>query len=61
MNTMRDQIVKSIAELVLKIRNLEVRNSDRLDFREVHVSEVKRALEEAYEAGRIAGRSEATK
>lgn len=61
MNTMRDQIIKSIAELVLKIHNLEVRNSDRLDFREVHVSEVKRALEEAYEAGRIAGRSEATK
>lgn len=61
MNTMRDQIVKSIAELVLKIRNLDVRNSDRLDFREVHVSEVKRALEEAFEAGRVAGRSEATK
>lgn len=61
MNTMRDQIVKSIAELVLKIRKLEVRNSDRLDFREVHVLEVKRALEEAYEAGRVAGRNEATK
>lgn len=58
---MRDQIIKSIAELVLHIRNLETRNSDRMDFHEVHVAQLKRALEEAFEAGVTAGRSQVDK
>ncbi len=37
---------------------LETRNSDRLDFREVAVWQVREALEAAYEAGRQAAKTE---
>jgi uncharacterized protein DUF6900 len=37
---------------------LEIRKSDRLDFREVAVWQVREALEAAYEAGKRAARDE---
>jgi hypothetical protein len=37
---------------ILRIETLETRKSDRLDFKEVAVWNVKQALEMAYEAGR---------
>ena len=37
------------------IETLETRNSDRLDFHDVAVWAIRAALEDAYEAGRIAG------
>ncbi len=36
---------------------LETRKSDRLDFREVHVEQLREALEAAYEAGQRAAKS----
>ena len=40
-----------IAERVLGIATLEVRQSDALDFHEVGVASLRRALEDAFEAG----------
>lgn len=42
-----------LAEVAKKLgfKTLETRNSDELDFREVSVWEVKKALEAAFEAG----------
>ena len=37
------------------IETLETQNSDRLDFHDVAVWAIRAALEDAYEAGRIAG------
>lgn len=37
------------------IETIETRNSDRLDFHDVAVWAIRAALEDAYEAGRIAG------
>ena len=37
------------------IETLETRSSDRLDFHDVAVWTIRAALEDAYEAGRIAG------
>ena len=37
------------------IDTLETRNSDRLDFHDVAVWAIRAALDDAYEAGRIAG------
>ena len=37
------------------IETLETQNSDRLDFHDVAVWAIRSALEDAYEAGRIAG------
>jgi hypothetical protein len=37
------------------IETLETRSSDRLDFHDVAVWAIRAALEDAYEAGRIAG------
>jgi hypothetical protein len=44
--------ISQIAALVLGIETLETRNSDGLDFHEVSVWSLKKALEEAYLAGR---------
>jgi len=41
-----------IAQQVLKVTTLEYRHSDRLDFHEVSVGQIKLALRAAYEAGR---------
>jgi hypothetical protein len=49
-----DQQLATIARRVLRIPTLESRNSDRLDFHEVGVGELKDALRLAYQAGREA-------
>lgn len=43
--------IRRIAAVVLGIETLESRNSDELDFHEVSVWSLKKALEEAYLAG----------
>lgn len=48
----KDKILNEIAKKELWIETLEARNSDRLDFYEVSVWSIKKALEQAYEAGR---------
>ena len=50
----RETILK-IAREVLDIETLEPRKMDRLDFHDVAVWQVAKALEAAYEAGRSAG------
>ena len=47
-----DQILEHIARTKLQIETLRTRKSDRLDFHEVSVWGLKRALAAAYEAGR---------
>jgi len=47
-----DQILEQIAQTKLDIPTLHRRNSDALDFHEVSVWGLKRALAAAYEAGR---------
>jgi len=46
-----DKILTDIAKQILDIETLEQRNSDDLDFHEVSVWSLKRALQLAYEAG----------
>jgi len=46
-----DQIFALIAEKHLFIETLETRNSDRLDFHDVAVWNVREALEAAFKAG----------
>jgi hypothetical protein len=46
-----DKIVAAIAKEHLNISTLETRNSDHLDFHELAVWAIKRALEAAYQAG----------
>src|SRR6185436_13823879 len=48
----RHQAILRIARDVLGFETLDVRRSDRLDFREVGVVELRQALEAAYDAGR---------
>ena len=45
--------IKKIAKEVLYIETLEVRNSDSLDFYDLSVNSVRKALEMAYKAGQI--------
>ncbi len=47
--------LEEIARRVLRVDTLEVRNSDRLDFYDLHVARIADALRAAYEAGRAAG------
>jgi len=49
--TKRDQQLEAIAKTILDIPTLEARNSDRLDFHEVAVWQVRKALRKAYMAG----------
>ena len=49
-----DEDIEQIAKNVLKIPTLASRDSDRLDFHEVSVGQIKLALRAAYEAGRQA-------
>lgn len=51
----RDAVIEHIAREQLWLTTLETRNSDQLDFHELSVGQLKRALEDAYEAGRRAG------
>jgi len=46
-----EDIVEIIAQDVLKIQTLDLRNSDELDFYDLPVWEIERALREAYQAG----------
>lgn len=54
-DVVRDAVIKKIAKEQLWLETLEVRNSDSLDFHELSVGQLKRAMEAAYEAGRRAG------
>jgi len=47
-----DQVLEQIAQAALRVPTLRRRNSDGLDFHEVSVWGLKRALVAAYEAGR---------
>jgi hypothetical protein len=47
-----DARLTQIAMQVLKVPTLAYRNSDRLDFHELSVGQIKLALRAAYEAGR---------
>ncbi len=53
-NTMqtRDQALTEIATQILDLETLDTRNSDHLDFHELSVWQIKKALEAAYDAGR---------
>lgn len=51
----RDATVKQIAKEHLFVETLETQKSDSLDFHDVAVWQIKKALEAAYEAGRRAG------
>lgn len=47
-----DQLLTEIAKKHLNLETLETRNSDSLDFHDVAVWSLKKALREAYEAGK---------
>lgn len=51
----RNKVLSDIALKILDIPTLESRNSDSLDFHEVCVFSLKRALEAAFQAGQMAG------
>ena len=51
-NPTRDEILAAIAAETLKVRTLETRRSDALDFHDVAVWSIREALERAYAAGR---------
>lgn len=51
----RFKTIATIASEVLHVETLEVRNSDGLDFHDCGVASIQDALEQAYEAGRLAG------
>ncbi len=50
----QDATIRLIASDVLGIETLDTRNSDGLDFHDLAVCQVRKALEAAYEAGRRA-------
>lgn len=52
--TNRDRTLGEIATELLDMETLETRNSDRLDFHELAVWQIKAALEAAFAAGREA-------
>ena len=51
MDDWMDSEVLEIAQKHLELETLETRNSDRLDFHNLSVWQIKEALEEAYSAG----------
>lgn len=51
MNKKATQIIERIAHEMLDIETLETRNSDSLDFHDVAVWQVRKALEAAFRAG----------
>jgi len=55
----KDEWVDEISKHTLEIPTLESRNVDRLDFHELSVWAIRRALEQAYEAGFEQGALEA--
>lgn len=54
-----DMIIEAIALRMLDIPTLRTRNSDALDFYDIGVEDLRRALNEAYAAGSDAGRERA--
>jgi hypothetical protein len=50
----RDQALTEIATQILDLETLDTCKSDRLDFHELAVWQIKKALEAAYAAGREA-------
>ena len=50
-----EAVILEIATRHFFVETLETRNSDQLDFHDVAVWAIRAALEDAYEAGRIAG------
>jgi hypothetical protein len=50
----RDEALANIAATILAMETLDTRKSDRLDFHELAVWQIKKALEAAYAAGREA-------
>jgi hypothetical protein len=57
-NAQRDALILNIAQRQFHLETLETRNWDRLDFHDVAVWAIRAALEEAFEAGRRAGRGD---
>jgi len=53
--TAPEALILEIATRHFFVETLETRNSDRLDFHDVAVWAMRAALEDAFEAGRIAG------
>ena len=51
--TENEGVAKSIAKMILRIEELETRNSDSLDFHDLAVWEIKQALELAFEMGKL--------
>jgi|GEM_PF-3039224 len=47
----RRQVLDEIARKLLDIESLTPQGRDRLDFHEIHVSRLQRAMEEAWKAG----------
>ena len=52
----KDTALANIARDILNIETLETRRSDRLDFHDLAVWSIRRALEAAFEAGRQTSR-----
>jgi hypothetical protein len=50
----RDETLANIAATILNLETLDTRNSDRLDFHELSVWQIKKALEAAFTAGQEA-------
>ncbi len=58
-NIVKNDAIEQIARDLLDIETLKTRNSDRLDFHEVAVWQVRHALAVAFEAGQAYGKAEA--
>jgi hypothetical protein len=54
MTMTKSQKINDIATKILNVETLELRNRDSLDFYDISVSTLKKALEAAYEAGKNA-------
>ncbi len=52
----KDAVIKNIASDLLGIETLDTRKSDRLDFHELAVWQIREALKAAFEAGRQTSR-----
>jgi hypothetical protein len=52
--------ISAIALNTLGIKTLDTQNSDRLDFHDLAVGSIRAALNEAYEAGKAAGKKSKT-
>ena len=52
-----DRLIEQIAKKNINVETLKTRNSDSLDFHNVSVSSIKKALEEAFIAGMNVGNS----